>query len=162
MLGKVGAEMKVITYETYQGELPYLVKESEATYPTAETLNSPKDIVGMVNTVFRLNERAEEYVYMLALDTAGHLLGVFEISHGVVNGSFSRPREIFQRALLCSAVNIVLLHNHPSGNVKPSKDDLLATRKVKEIEEMLCIPLLDHLIVGKDGYYSFKEEGGLG
>ena len=68
-------------------------------------------------------------------------------------------RSIFSRAILCNANSIIVAHNHPSGIVKPSHEDISITRRIKEASEILDIKLIDHIIIGEDSYYSFKNEG---
>ena len=111
----------------------------------------------MMVDLYQLDIQAEEYVYMIAFDTKQKPLGVFEISHGTVNASVLNPREVYLKALLVGAVNIVLLHNHPSGDTSPSRADIQSTKRIKEAGEMLGIKLIDHIIIGDD-YLSFAEE----
>ena len=134
-----------------------LVKESACNYP-AEDIRTPDKITEMLNAVFRLNRQAEEYMYMLALDNKCKLLGVFEVAHGTVNATICNPREIFIRALLCGASCIVLIHNHPSGDATPSKEDMHVFQKTKDAAEIIGINLLDNIIVGEK-YFSFMKAG---
>lgn len=119
-----------------------------------KTFHSADDIYRMMNEVFRLKEKAEEYVYMLAFDIKIQMFGVFEISHGTFDSSFVDMKSVFTRALHVGASCIILVHNHPSGNLEPSKDDILVTERMKEAGKLLGIELMDHLIVGKDGFKS--------
>ena len=81
---------------------------------------------------------------------------------GTINSTVVHPREIFKEAYMRSASSIVVLHNHPSGNVEPSRNDINITTKLKRSCEMLDIPLLDHIIVSSsEKYYSFKEHDNL-
>ena len=68
------------------------------------------------------------------------------------------PREVFKPAIAESAHSIILIHNHPSGDCKPSRKDIVVTRKIKEAGDLLEIKLIDHVIIGKNSYYSFKEQ----
>ena len=86
------------------------------------------------------------------------LLGIFEISHGTVNMSVCSPREIFQKALLCNAVSIILAHNHPSGDTTPSNHDIDFTERVSEAGKMIGVDLADSIIVGDGTYYSMTED----
>jgi DNA repair protein RadC len=151
--------MRITTYKTKLNEdkLNILVKEKSTNYEISG-LTSPESIFNMMNNVFDMQNLAEEYLYMIACDSKQKVLGVFEISHGTVNASLINPREIFIRALLCGAVNIILTHNHPSGNSYPSAEDNRVTRRIKECGELMGINLLDHIIIG-DNFYSFKQEG---
>lgn len=152
--------MRITKYRMELDESQYnvLVKEIAKNYES-ERLDTPCKICGMLNDIFRLNRQAEEHLYMIALDTKSKALGVFEVSHGISNATFCVPREIYTRALLCGAMNIVIAHNHPSGDEFPSKDDVQAFKRMQESGDLLGIPLLDSIIVGKCGYYSFREEG---
>lgn len=85
------------------------------------------------------------------------LTSVFELSHGTVNMSVVSPREVFQKALLANAVGIVLLHNHPSGDCTPSKQDINVTKRLMESGDIIGVNVLDHLVIGRPGYFSLKE-----
>ena len=145
-------------YEMELDELkhPLMVEESSYECPD-ERLNSPEKIVKLLNECFRLDKKAEEYVYMLAFDAKCNPLGVFELGHGSVNACILNPREIFQRALICGAVNIVIAHNHPSHDTTPSKDDNVAASKISEAGKLMKIQLVDFIIIG-NGYFSYAEE----
>ena len=145
-------------YEMELDELkhPLMVEESSYECPD-ERLNSPEKIVRLLNECFRLDKKAEEYVYMLAFDAKCNPLGVFELGHGSVNACILNPREIFQRALICGAVNIVIAHNHPSHDTTPSKDDNVAASKISEAGKLMKIQLVDFIIIG-NGYFSYAEE----
>lgn len=136
-----------------------LVKESSTNYSQEKQLNSPNKIVDMFNHIFNASKLAEEYSWILAMDSKNHCIGVFELSHGTVNMSFVSPREIFVRLCLVGAANFVLVHNHPSGDTSPSKKDELITDKLHMSGLMMDINMLDHIIVGDDCYYSFNENG---
>lgn len=150
--------MRITKYHTELNENQHniLVREKSFNYQ-ADSLRTPEAITEMLNTVFGLNRQAEEYVYMIALNAKNKPLGVFEISHGSVCQSLCNPREIFIKALLCGATGIVLAHNHPSGNVVPSMEDMAVYERIKEAGQLIDIKLLDNIIVG-DGYFSFLEE----
>ena len=82
-----------------------------------------------------------------------------EISRGTLNGSPVHPREVFAVAIRNSAAGIILLHNHPSGDPSPSSEDRKVTLQLAEAGKLLSIPLLDHIIIGNERYYSFKDAG---
>lgn len=153
--------MKIVKYKT---ELDYnrhniLVKESTKNWD-GEALMSPQNIVSMLNKCYRLNKAAEEHAYLLSLSAKGEVLGIFELSHGTVQASLVNPREIFIRILLSGGVNLVLIHNHPSGDTTPSQMDIDITVKVSEASKIMGVGMLDHIIIG-DGFYSFCKEGKL-
>lgn len=150
--------MIINTYKTKldDNKLNILVKENTIKYTDGGRLTSPEAIVDMMNEVFDLKNMAEEYVYMIATDTKNNVLGVFEVSHGTANASFLGPRELFIRALLCGAISIFLVHNHPSGDPEPSLQDIQAIRRIAEAGKLLGIALNDHIIIG-NGFYSMKQ-----
>ena len=106
-----------------------------------------------------LRHRNKECVLLLMLDTKGRLIKETELSKGTVKSSLLSPREVFVEALQASAVHIILLHNHPSGDPTPSKEDLEVTATIAEMGHKLDIPLIDHIIIGDNRYISFKEQG---
>ena len=106
----------------------------------------------------KLRHRSTECVFLLCLDAKGQLIRECRLSDGSVKMALISPREIFKEALHSGAVNILLLHNHPSGDPTPSKADITLTMTVKELGEKMDIPLLDHIIIGDNRYTSFKEK----
>ena len=105
-----------------------------------------------------LRHRDKECFMMLSLDSKGALISESLISIGTVNASLASPREVFVEAVNNRAVSIILVHNHPSGNPKPSKNDLVVTRQMKDAGELLGIKLSDHIIIGDNSYVSLSEE----
>lgn len=106
-----------------------------------------------------LRHEEQESLICMMLDTKNHFLGDILISKGTVNASLVSPREIFLAALSYHAVNIILIHNHPSGVSTPSEEDLLITNRIQQIGYMLGIILLDHIIIGDLTYCSLRQEG---
>lgn len=109
-----------------------------------------------------MRHRRQEYMKLVMLNTRSRLIGETDISKGTVNMSVLSPRELFVEALQKNAVYIILLHNHPSGDPTPSKDDILVTRRIQEAGQLLGIELLDHIIIGDNCYVSLAAEGMLG
>ena len=105
-----------------------------------------------------LRHEDREKLILSMFDAQCVLLGDEVISVGTVNASLVSPREVFLRALMKQAVHIILLHNHPSGMPLPSTQDKLVTRRIQEGGELLGIHLSDHIIIGDNQYFSFKEE----
>lgn len=120
-------------------------------------LSTPDKIADFFMQDMRFLEH--EQVVLLLLDTKCHRLKDFVISKGTVNSSLIDPREIVIQALKYKAVQVVLLHNHPSGDISPSQADLSITKQVKEAFELVGIPFLDHIIIGDNEYMSFREQG---
>ena len=134
-----------------------LVKEKGLNCPVAEA-KSPREIADILHHAVRLDCKAEEYMYMLAFNTKMNLLGLFEISHGTVDETMLAPREIYIRALLRGATSIILVHNHPSGDLCPSEADIITTKYIRDAGKLLNIPLRDHVIVSREGVFSMLEE----
>lgn len=106
-----------------------------------------------------LRHRKQEHMKLLMLNTKSKLLGETDISKGTVNASLVSPRELFIEALEKNAVSIILMHNHPSGDPAPSKNDILLTGRVRDAGNLIGIELLDHIIIGNNCYISFAEQG---
>lgn len=104
----------------------------------------------------------QEHLVAIYLDTQNKIISQRTIFIGSVNRSIAEPREILHYAVKCMATSIIIVHNHPSGSVRPSKHDLIFTDHLKESCDLLGFVLLDHLIVSKVDYYSFREAGELG
>jgi len=104
-----------------------------------------------------LRHEEKEMILLLSLDNKLHLIEKYVLSIGTVNTSLLSPREVFVRAFKCQASAVMLLHNHPSGDAAPSRQDLLVTGKIKETGELVDIPLVDHIIIGDGCYTSLKE-----
>lgn len=100
-----------------------------------------------------------EQFKVLFLNRANKVLGIFELSTGGVTGTVADPKLVFMAALKVNACNIILCHNHPSGNVKPSSADEQLTQKIKEAGKYLDLPVIDHLIITNEAYYSFADKG---
>lgn len=97
-------------------------------------------------------------MYVLFLSNRLEIVGISEVAHGGVSEMYVDVSNIFKRALLCNAKNIILAHNHPSGGtIRPSNQDLALTERVRDAGNVIGIDLLDHMIVSTDGYYSMLE-----
>jgi DNA repair protein RadC len=96
---------------------------------------------------------------VILLNRANKVLGICEVSTGGVAGTVADPKVIFAAALKALASSIILSHNHPSGNLAPSQADIELTHKLKAAGRFLELPILDHIIMTSEGYYSFADEG---
>ena len=101
----------------------------------------------------------QEQVRAMFFDTKQKLIRVVTLAKGTVNASVISPREIFIEGLRCGAVSLILVHNHPSGDPSPSREDELLTRRVEEAGKIIGISLLDHVIIGDTTYISLRERG---
>jgi DNA repair protein RadC len=100
-----------------------------------------------------------EKFWIMLLDQANKVIRIVEVSEGGITGTIADPKKIFKVALEGNACNIILCHNHPSGQLKPSEADIKITEKLKRSGEIIDIKVLDHLIIGIDGFFSFADEG---
>ncbi|MCL2718258.1 MAG: DNA repair protein RadC [Lachnospiraceae bacterium] len=121
------------------------------------SFDSPETVADYYKESLRHSER--ETVLLLLLDNRLHLLEEYTLSVGTINASLLSPREVFVKAVKEKAVYVMLLHNHPSGEARPSGNDMKITGQIKAAGELLDIPLIDHIIIGDNNFYSFKENG---
>jgi DNA repair protein RadC len=117
--------------------------------------SSPQQVF---DTFSFLRHETKEYFFAIHLDGKNRICCVDEISVGSLNQSIVHPREVFKTALLSSAAAIILLHNHPTGDPTPSREDIEITKRLKEAGEIIGVRLLDHIIIG-DSYLSFVSQG---
>lgn len=137
-----------------------LKEEESIEYNEKVSISSSADVARMAVHVLGLDKDPEEVLTLLTMNTKGTVTGIFEVSRGTINSTLSTPREVFKRALLDNAARIILIHNHPSGDPTPSKDDIYMTDGMVKCGELLKIEVLDHLIVGLGGeWVSLREHG---
>jgi DNA repair protein RadC len=125
-----------------------------------KTLRQPSDVAAVF--IPRLGHLKQEVFAIAMLDTAGKLIGTEEITQGTLNASLVHPREIFRPAIRQSANSVILVHNHPSGQLQASREDLAITRQLVEAGKLVDIAVLDHLIIAGDQFISLREQGQLG
>ena len=106
----------------------------------------------------RLKDKKEEHFYVLMLNNQNNIIAEQEVSKGILDASIIHPREVFKPAIKNSASKIILVHNHPSGNPGPSQEDLEITKRLVESGDQIGIKILDHVIIGKDRFWSWKEK----
>ena len=124
------------------------------------SFDSPRSVAVYYKESLRHSER--ETVLLLLLDNRLHLLNEYTLSVGTVKASLLSPREVFVKAVKEKAVYVMLLHNHPSGDPRPSGNDTTLTEQIKAAGQLMDIPLIDHIIIGDNDFYSYKENGLLG
>lgn len=105
----------------------------------------------------RFRHEGVEYILLLLLDSGLHLIEEHILSKGTVNAALVSPREVFIHALQAKAAGIMLLHNHPGGDPRPSENDIRITGRILQIGRLTDIPLYDHIVIGDNQYFSFKE-----
>lgn len=138
-------------------ELIYRSKVKSSERPQ---IKSSKDAADLLQQIW--NENKIDFIEqfkVLLLNKANKVLGLFEASIGGLTGTVADPRLIFVAALKANACGIIICHNHPSGNLKPSKADEDLTLKIKCAGKFLDITVFDHIIITSEGYYSFADEG---
>ena len=126
----------------------YLIKQNKK-------ITSAKDVYDELK---EYHNKKQEYFLCLYLDGANHLIQTKVITIGILNQSLVHPREVFSYAIEKRCASIIVAHNHPSGVLEASNEDINVTKRLKESSKILGIELLDHLIITSDGYFSFKEE----
>ncbi|MDE6389165.1 MAG: DNA repair protein RadC [Lachnospiraceae bacterium] len=119
------------------------------------SFHSPESVADYYMERFR--HENVEHIMLLLLDSGLHLIEESILSKGTVNASLVSPREVFIHALQAQAAGIMLLHNHPGGNPVPSENDIRVTERIEQIGILADIPLYDHIIIGDNKYFSFKE-----
>lgn len=120
------------------------------------TLSTPADVYEHFKD---LHESDKERFYSVLLDAKNKVVGVEMVSQGSVDSSPVHPREAYKSAMLASATSVIFVHSHPSGDPGPSESDLHITNQLKEAGKLLGIELLDHVIIGRDSFYSFADKG---
>jgi DNA repair protein RadC len=120
-------------------------------------IKNPEAVVKAIRA--SIKDKAKEHFKLILLNPRNKIIGISTISIGTLNASLVHPREVFKDAIVHSAASVVLAHNHPSGDPEPSEDDLTITKRLTEAGKILGVEVIDHIIVGKNGFFSFKEKG---
>ena len=145
--------------------LNYNLAEIQVSYRTTvkaserRKITNSKDSESVFREIWSDSMELKEEFYILLLNRANKVLGWYKVSEGGMSGTVVDPKLIFSVALKGLACSIFLAHNHPSGNLLPSSQDIEITKRLKQAGELLEILVLDHLILSSEGYYSFADEG---
>ena len=123
-----------------------------------EIINS-KDAEKRIREVWSDKLQYIEEIYVLLLNSANKAIGFSKISSGGIAGTVVDVKVVFQTALKSNATSLIMCHNHPSGNLKPSDADIKVTKNIKQAGKIMDIALVDHLILTNEGYYSFADDG---
>ncbi|AKF25772.1 hypothetical protein YH65_10525 [Sulfurovum lithotrophicum] len=107
----------------------------------------------------QFSTKTQEYFLTITLDGASHIINTRTVFIGTLNQSIVHPREVFADAISDRAAGIIIAHNHPSGTLEASRADIQITQRLKEVSRLVGIELLDHVILSRQGYYSFSDEG---
>jgi DNA repair protein RadC len=127
----------------------YLIKSNSV-------IKSAKDLYSELK---EYANKKQEYFLCITLDGASHIINKRVVFIGTLNQSIVHPREVFADAIADRAAGVIVAHNHPSGNLSPSSADIAITDRLQEVAKLIGIELLDHIIISKDGYFSFSDEG---
>jgi DNA repair protein RadC len=119
-------------------------------------VTKPEDVFEMLKPI---RDHNQEHFIAITLNGDGAVIQSRVITVGLLNHSLVHPRETFRGAILDNAASIIIAHNHPSGQLEPSSNDIAITQQMKESGAILGIQVIDHIIVGKEGYLSFRERG---
>lgn len=125
---------------------------------SAVKITCPNDAVALVEDI---RERRQEHFIAITVNGAGYVIQKRTVFIGTLNKSLVHPREIFADAIRDRASSLIIIHNHPSGETDPSREDILVTEKLTEGGRILGIEILDHIIISPSSYFSFKENGKL-
>lgn len=152
--------MKINKYsvELNENQHPLLIKESSYDFDTANNLSNVDIVFKMLNECFRLGYQAEEHLCLIAMDIKLKPLAIFEVAHGTSNTCIADSADVFKRAMLVGASRIILAHNHPSGDLKPSIEDRNAYDRYKELGQMLGIRVEDFVIVAQEDIFSLRRD----
>ncbi len=121
------------------------------------SVKTPDEVVSLVWG--KLRGKKKEYFLALLLDTRGQLIKTSEISVGSLDSSIVHPREVFKEAISASAASVIFVHNHPSGDLEPSEDDIKLTERLSQAGEIVGIDVLDHIIISDKNFLSLKRRG---
>jgi DNA repair protein RadC len=130
---------------------------SAATRGEIKVIRSPEDAASLMMDEMKHLDR--EHFKVILLDSKNSVIGVETVSIGTVNASIVHPREVLKPALMKSATSLILVHNHPTGQTSPSREDILLTRRFEKCGRILGIEIVDHIIIGDGSYESLKEGG---
>lgn len=137
---------------------PYMVEEKKVDYPNVTKMDDPDQIVRMMLAVYKMDDLAEESVYMLTMNAKCDVTGVFMIGKGDTTTCICSVRDMMTRALLAGATGFILVHNHPTGDPTPSDIDMQLTKRAATVGALLQVQMLDSLIVGNGIYVSMQRE----
>ncbi len=126
--------------------------------PEGTKIQSPSDVLPLLR---HYQDRKQEHFLTVSLNGANEVLNIRVVTIGLINMSHVHPREVFADVITERASSLIVAHNHPSGSLTPSREDLQVTRQLKEAGKILGIKLLDHIIFSPRGYFSFLEHGEL-
>lgn len=147
-IGLAKAAQLTAAFELGRRALAFQAEKTKITHPS--------DVCNYF--INRMSHLKKEHFNILMLDNKNYIIEDHNVSIGSLNSAIVHPREVFKHAIKRSSASIILVHNHPSGNTDPSKEDIAITKRLVECGNIIGIDVLDHIIIGKDDYFSLKEK----
>ena len=145
--------------KTYKGptvRVKLVVMEKTASYLPTTPLTSSEQVAHYFSS---LEEEPREILIAMHLDNKHRALSIEEVSKGTLTSSLFEPKAILQGAILANAAAVILVHQHPAGDPKPSPENISVTKVLKQLTDILPVRLLDHVIIGRNSYFSFADQG---
>ena len=136
-------------------QLLQMVQEKAQEYKV-NRITSASDVYSLL---YEYAKKDKEYFLIVTLDGSSKIIEKRVIHIGTLNQSIVHPREVFRPAIHDNAAGVIISHNHPSGTLEASRADIQITQRLKEVSKLVGIELLDHVIISREGYYSFSDEG---
>ena len=133
-------------------------------FPVNEKVISAQSVFTILKDILKAEDvldQEKEHFWSIGLNAQNQIKYIDLVHLGTINQCPCAPMEVYRRACITGVVNLVVAHNHPSGNCSPSHEDYTATKRMKDAGKILGIKLLDHIIVGDESYYSFADDGSL-
>lgn len=130
---------------------------SKEKIPTKINLSNPKEVADYLKE--KLGREKKEHFFIILLDSHNNLIDIKDISMGILDSSLVHPREVFESAIKYLAAKIIITHNHPSGELEPSIEDIKLTQRLASVGDLTGIQVIDHIIISSNGYLSLKEKG---
>ena len=121
-----------------------------------QKIKKDEDVYNLLKN--ELKDKKREHLKVISLDVRNVIIDINDVAIGTLSNNIAHPREIFSKAIRNSAASIILVHNHPSGNAKPSAADIKITEDIVEAGKIIGIRVLNHIIIGRDNYFSFKDK----
>jgi DNA repair protein RadC len=155
-LGKAKASQLIACFEIARRVIKE-VNDNEKNIKESKSVTEPNEAVDLIRK--QIQDYNKEHFLVISFDTRQKIIGIDSSSTGTINASLVHPRETFNCAIKRHAASIIAAHNHPSGDSEPSEEDIKITKRLSEAGKIIGIELLDHIIVTRSGFYSFKEKG---
>lgn len=155
-----GDIMRITTADVLllEDNMPHLILSGSTNYPKVKNFLQVKDVVQVMTDMFFMDRQIAEQVYLIAMDIKCKPIYFFLLNKGTINTSLVDVRGLMARMLLCNTASFIVVHNHVSGEITPSKEDEKVTENISRAAKIMGLTFCDHIIIGQNGrYYSFRE-----